>query len=101
MNNPTKQTVTEDRTFHEASLYGSIEWVAVTMGMTKDTFFRRRKEWESKMGFPKPDSINGRYIKADVEAWIARRRKLADGINVSGKVEASATETRRIFTDEL
>lgn len=92
--------IAEDRTFHEASLYGSVEWCALTMGVTKDTFYRKRAQWE-KIGFPKPDSINGRYIKADVEAWVARRRKLADQIKISGKVDSSATETVGVNTDEL
>lgn len=101
MTHPQKEPVTEDRTFHDISLYGSVEWCALTMGLTKDSFYRKRGEWEKRIGFPKPDPINRLYIKADVEAWIARRRKLADGYSLSGNIEASATETRRIFTDEL
>ena len=87
--------VREDRTFHEASLYGSAEWAAATMGLSKDNFFRRRPGWEA-IGFPKPDHINKMYLKADVHAWVARRRKLSDRIHPSEGVQTDASGSKRV-----
>ena len=87
--------VREDRTFHEASLYGSAEWAAATMGLSKDNFFRRRPGWEA-IGFPKPDLINKMYLKADVHAWVARRRKLSDRIHLSDGAKLGAPEVKGV-----
>lgn len=68
----------EDLTFHPVSMYGSIDWVALTLGLTTDTFYRKR-EALYEQGFPRPDPLNKtRYLKADVEAWVARRRVVPD-----------------------
>ena len=61
----------------EAAL-GSNEWVAQRLGITKDTWFRKRKTYYAA-GFPKPDPLDKtRYLKADVDAWLHRRRRIAD-----------------------
>jgi hypothetical protein len=68
-----------DHTFTTVSMYGSTAWAATVMGVSRDTFYRSRCQWETE-GFPPPDPINKHYIKADVETWIANRRRVADKI---------------------
>lgn len=65
----------EDPSLHHDALFGSNTWAARRLGMTKDYFFRKRDELEAA-GFPKPDILTGRYIKADVDAWVERRRQI-------------------------
>lgn len=91
--------ITEDRTFSDVSLYGSIEWTAAALGVTKDVFFRKRAKWEKQAGFPTPDPINRCYIKADVIAWVNRRRRIADVGENRGKL--GDTETQKVRTDVL
>lgn len=83
--------VEEDRTFHEVSMYGSLDWTATALGITKDVFFRKRAKWEKEQAFPKPDPINKMYIKADVEAWVARRRRVADSVTQDATFHGSET----------
>jgi len=68
--------MTVDPTLDTLSLFGSNDWAALRLGITKDTFFRKRAELEVA-GFPKPDPLTGRYIKADVDAWVERRRQIS------------------------
>jgi hypothetical protein len=77
----------QDHTFTPVSMYGSVSWAAAAMGVSKDTFYRKRKEWADQ-GFPAPDPINNHYIKADVEAWVANRRIVTDRItHVAGTIK--------------
>ena len=69
--------MSKDLTFSDDSMYGSILWAAVSMGMTKDRFFRQRDRLYQE-GFPRPDPLTKKYLKADVRAWIARRRQIDD-----------------------
>lgn len=66
---------TRDRTFDPHSLYASNEWAAWRLGMSRDTFFRKRARMEQE-GFPIPDKITGQYLKADIDAWIENRRQI-------------------------
>ena len=66
-----------DRTFSEVSAYGSVSWCAETLGRSTDWFRKERDTLES-MGFPKVDLVTGLTLKADVQAWISRRRKYSD-----------------------
>lgn len=78
--------IQEDITFHPVSMYGSIDWVALTLGLTADTFYRKRDALYEQ-GFPRPDPLNKtRYLKADVEAWVARRRVVPDAVQVCDTV---------------
>lgn len=86
-----------DITFDKASCYGSIRWVCVTMGRSQNWFHRKRLELEQIEGFPKPDGVTGHYIKADIFAWIAKRRQIADSLKVQSTTEPSA----RINNDAL
>lgn len=59
-----------DHTFSENSLYGSAEWVAHTLGVSVDSFRRKRPDLEAR-GFPKRDKDLLRWHKEDVLAWIS------------------------------
>lgn len=66
-----------DLTLTDRSLYGSSDWVVMTIGKSKDWFAHNKKRMEAD-GFPKKDPIISLWIKADVEAWINKRRKFSD-----------------------
>ena len=68
-----------DLTLNEISLFGSASWAALRCGLSIDKFRRVRPNLETS-GFPKPDMITGHYIKADVDAWLNRRRQLSDRV---------------------
>jgi len=59
-------------------------------------FFRKRDELQAA-GFPKPDPLTGRYIKADVDAWVERRRQ----IGAAMKAKNETTDRRGPNFDEL
>lgn len=83
-----------DRTFSDVSLYGSPAWCAETLGRPPDWFRRERAALET-IGFPKVDPITGLTLKADVQAWISRRRKYAD------RAIVDVSEPRGINHDKL
>lgn len=62
----------DDLTFDPTSLYGSRAWVARRLGMSVDTFNKRRLDLEAE-GFPRQDDLLNRWIKDDVDAWVAGR----------------------------
>lgn len=66
-----------DATFAEICAYGSDRWCALKLGRSYEWFRRTRPELERK-GFPPKDTITGYTIKADVDAWIAKRRRYSD-----------------------
>lgn len=66
-----------DPSLSEVSAYGSATWCALTLGKSVDWFRKNRAALETD-GFPRVDALTGLTIKADVHAWIARRRKVAD-----------------------
>lgn len=70
-----------DHTFHEQAAYGSERWVAITLGKSVDWLKKHRAELESD-GFPQKDRLVGLTMKADVEAWLGRRRRIADHVEV-------------------
>jgi predicted DNA-binding transcriptional regulator AlpA len=61
-----------DRTFDPASAFGSSLWAATRLGMTRDSFYRKKPRL-LRRGFPKPNEITGHYIKADVDRWIEQQ----------------------------
>mgnify|MGYP000043273923 FL=1 len=85
-----------DRTFSDVSAFGSDAWCAATMGKSVEWFRKMRPTLEA-IQFPPKDAITGLTIKADVEAWISRRRKLAD----RAIVETSDTTGGHIHHDRL
>jgi predicted DNA-binding transcriptional regulator AlpA len=77
----------------QTSLYGSRQWVAEALGISVSTFDKKREEFEAS-GFPKKDRLVGHYLKADVLAWVSRRRQLAD------KIADTSTQTEDVRFDE-
>lgn len=71
-----------DPSFSDTAAYGSNAWAAARLGLTKDTFFRKRKDLEEQ-GFPKRDPLTNLYLKDDVEAWLDRRRKIVNETVIS------------------
>jgi len=50
--------------------------VAALLGFSPDTFKRRLPGLRAE-GFPAPDTLLCRYLRADVEAWLERRHQVA------------------------
>lgn len=72
-----------DPTMEKISLNGSVNWAAARIGWTLKKFRQNRKTLEND-GFPQLDRITNLYVKADVDAWINRRRQLSDDVALSG-----------------
>lgn len=66
--------MTNDLTMNDACRFGSTRWVAMRLGMTRSSFYKKRPALEAS-GFPKPDPITGLRVKDDVDAWINARQK--------------------------
>lgn len=66
-----------DPTFTPESAYGSERWCSLTLGKSYEWFRKARPDLEAD-GFPRRDALLKLTMKADVHAWIARRRKIAD-----------------------
>lgn len=81
----------KDPSMSELARMGSVKWAASCLGMSRDNFYRKRETLEND-GFPKPDRITNLYIKADIDAWINRRRQLSDDIVLSVGVKSSLEE---------
>ncbi len=71
-----------DPTMEKISLNGSVRWAAARIGWTLNKFRQKRDTLEND-GFPKVDRITNLYVKADVDAWINRRRQLSDNAVLS------------------
>lgn len=74
-----------DPTMDQISLNGSVKWAAARIGWSLYKFKQKRDILEND-GFPKTDRITNLYVKADVDAWINRRRQLSDDIVISADV---------------
>lgn len=57
--------------------YVPARWVALRLGLHPDSFRRARPKLEAA-GLPTPDPLFGRYLVDDVEAWIRKRRRVAE-----------------------
>ncbi|MGL6209696.1 MAG: hypothetical protein ACRC14_07705 [Paracoccaceae bacterium] len=67
----------DDVTFSDVSAYGSERWCAQALGKSYEWFRKARPSLEAH-GFPQRDRLLGLTQKADVLAWIVRRRRLND-----------------------
>lgn len=65
-----------DPSLSDAALYGSTLWVATRLGMSKDSFFRKRADLEAQ-GFPRKDALTNLWHKESVDRWIAKRATVA------------------------
>jgi len=81
--------VAGDPTMNELSLFGSKKWASSRLGLSRDRFQRKLDALENN-GFPKVDRITNLYVKADIDAWINRRRQVSDQI-----LHISAAETKQ------
>ena len=86
-----------DPSLSEHSLFGSISWAAMTLGMTKDNFIKKRDTLERE-GFPSRDPLTNLYLKDDLYAWVSKRRTIADRIEVIPEREKS---TKGVNTEAL
>ncbi|WP_339109234.1 hypothetical protein [Thioclava sp. GXIMD4216] len=84
----------DDPTFSVISAYGSDLWVASTLGR-KIAWFRTNREKLGREGFPKRDPLTGLTIKADVMAWIEKRRRVSDGTVAPAQAEAQNRKKER------
>lgn len=83
-----------DHTFHEQAAYGSDRWVAVTLGKSLDWLRKHRDDLE-RDGFPRKDKLVNLTMKADVEAWLGRRRRIADHLEVRTEADDNPKENLR------
>jgi hypothetical protein len=67
----------KDRTMEDVSAYGSDKWCAARLGQSLNWFKKNRPILEHE-GFPSKDRLFGLTLKADVEAFLAKRRRMAD-----------------------
>lgn len=65
------------------------------LGVSSSQFYRCRPQMRAA-GFPEPDPIMNKYLRADVEAWVNSRRKIKEDDTVEG------VETKlKVNTDAL
>jgi len=67
-----------DRTFAEISAYASDQWCSARVGMAYDRWRRAGRTMLENEGFPSRDPLTGMTLKADVDAWLEKRRRVAD-----------------------
>lgn len=70
-----------DLSLSPQSLFGSAKWTAQRLGRSVDWLRQNRDELD-RDGFPAPDAITGLWIKADVDAWVTKRRRISDAAMV-------------------
>jgi hypothetical protein len=70
-----------DPSFNPDAAYGSDRWLAHTLGRSYEWFRKARPKLEAD-GFPRKDRVVGYTLKADVEAWLGRRRVVPDCVKV-------------------
>lgn len=66
-----------DPTFSADAAYGSLKWCASRLGRSVDWLREARGRLERE-GFPEVDPLVGLTLKADVDAFLAKRRRVAD-----------------------
>ncbi|MBR9766076.1 MAG: hypothetical protein GYB53_21805 [Rhodobacteraceae bacterium] len=71
-----------DHTLTKEAACGSASWAAQHLGMSPRAFRDKRSALEAE-GFPEPDPLLGRYLKADVRAWLEKRRRVSDSDKVT------------------
>lgn len=76
-----------DISMNADAMYGSLSWAALRMGHSKDWFFRAREKLEAE-GFPQRDPLTNMYLKQDVDAWIEKRRRIAQAVTLAASTPA-------------
>lgn len=72
---PDAEDVKRDRTFDPMAAFGSEAWCASKLG-TSLSWFRSNRDRLEVGGFPPRDPLVRMRMKADVLAWIDRRRTI-------------------------
>ncbi|MBU0643684.1 MAG: hypothetical protein KJ731_21215 [Alphaproteobacteria bacterium] len=89
---------------HNETLLWTLHDTASALSMTTNAFRKKKKELEAA-GFPKPCEPTGRYIVADVRAWISNQRKIRDirnDMRIDGGIGTEMpTSTRGVNYDRL
>ena len=67
--------------------------VAATLGR-KVTWLKNNRPMLEQEGFPRRDKLVGLTLAADVNAWLARRRVVADPLHTPNEAHHSTTEER-------
>lgn len=78
-----------DVSFRSEAAFASHAWAAARLGMSPDTF-RRKRALLVRAGFPEPHPILNRYHKADVEDWIDGHRRVRNTDPDEGEVNWAA-----------
>ena len=66
-----------DKSFSSTCAYGSDKWIATVLGQSLEWFKRNRPMLERE-GFPAKDALFGMTLKDDVNAFLAKRRRVSD-----------------------
>ena len=66
-----------DKSFLPTCAYGSDKWIATVLGQSLEWFKRNRPMLERE-GFPPKDAMFGMTLKDDVQAFLAKRRRVPD-----------------------
>lgn len=61
----------------EPAMTMTAQQVAEYLGVSESAFHANRRAWVA-CGFPAPDAILRRYIKADIDAWLKSRRQIRE-----------------------
>lgn len=72
-----------DRTFDPVSAYGSEQWCAAKLGYGYENWRKNIRTALEAEGFPRRDPLVGLTLKADVEAWLAKRRRVSDTVRAA------------------
>ena len=76
-----------DISMNANALYGSLSWAALRIGRSKDWFLKARDKLEAE-GFPCRDPLTNMYLKQDVDAWIEKRRRIAQAATLAASTPA-------------
>jgi hypothetical protein len=90
--------VKHDASLSEASAYGSDLWVAQTLGKSV-SWLRLNRPALEREGFPRKDKLIGLTLKADVEAFLARRRTVPDAGQVIAPMAVHHITTKESLHD--
>ena len=69
-------SIRPDPSLSPEAAFGTAAWAAARLGVSLETFRQHRYSLH-RIGLPFPDPLLNRYHKADVEAWLAHRRRIA------------------------
>lgn len=82
-----------DPTLSQDAAYGSLRWCAMRLGRSID-WLRDARPTLEREGFPRVDPLLGLTLKADVEAFLAKRRRVADPVIAAHDSRDSNTGAR-------